>query len=116
MPKPHRNWTTTVLLLAFAVAGVGCVSQSPDQVSDSELAVYQADNVKGCKVEGLRKGAKPENVDAFCNCMIAVLKTDMSHADWQLAAMYWRQGKSEKERKVVFAHVERVKTCKTLEN
>jgi hypothetical protein len=117
MSMSNRIKALRVLVLAFAVAGTGCsVPKSPDQVSDFEIGVYQSGVVHGCKTGGERRGGKPENVEAFCNCMIDVLKTDISHSDWQLAYMYARQGNSDGEKKVMFAHMDRVKTCKALEH
>jgi hypothetical protein len=113
----HRVKTLRTLLLVFAVAGAGCgVPQSPNQVSDIEIGVYQAGVLHGCKTGGLNRGGKPENVELFCNCMIDVLKTDVSHSDWQLAYMYARQGNHDGEKKVMFAHMDKVRTCKTLEH
>jgi hypothetical protein len=106
---------TTILLSIFAIASSGCAPQSPTDVTDMQIALYQKNILQGCQKGGRQRGGDPRNVDAFCDCVVETMKVRVSHVDWQRAYVAATHERHEQEQAIFAPSMDSLQTCKAKE-
>ncbi len=82
-------------------------------VTDAQVAFYQLGIETGCKDTGRSKGDPTEKVDAFCSCVMRVLKDDVTFAEWQQAYFYSIKRQGREEMRVMGPHMSKTQTCRS---
>ena len=67
--------------------------------------------VKGCKDGGRQRGDPAQHVDAFCDCMIEVLRGSLRVEEWQRATFFGMRRNEHEEQQVLMPHLPKVKAC-----
>jgi len=98
--------------LAASHAAVTFGQNEPSEVTDKEIARYQATARDGCVQAGLSRGDPKERVEAFCGCMLDTLMKSMSRSDWQQAYFYSLKQQADDERRVVTPHLAKLDACR----
>ena len=102
---------------AFACAlshvAVAFAQKDPSEVTDKEIARYQATAKEGCVQAGLSRGDPQDRVEAFCGCMLDTLLKSMSRSEWQQAYFYSLKAQSDDERRVVAPHLPKLDACRS---
>jgi|GEM_PF-2492238 len=101
-----------LLLLTTLISNTAFAWESPNDVTELEVSFYQLGMERGCKDAGRRKGDAVEQVDSFCNCMISILKEDITYPEWQQASFFASNKKSSEERKIIGSHMGKVQGCR----
>jgi len=102
------------LLLLCLLAGTAH-AQAPKTAADvtlSQITLYQTGIESGCKDSGLKNGGNEKNVGAFCDCVINVLKADVSDDEWRRALVFSAGGNYQEEAKILDAHLEKTRSCR----
>jgi hypothetical protein len=61
----------------------GLPRSSPEKVTDEDITIYQNGMERGCKDAGRRKGNDPASGERLCGCVMAFLKANLTHEQWQ---------------------------------
>ena len=99
--------------LYLAVLGWQCTfaQDTPTEVTDEQIASYQQGIETGCRGAGLRKGDPLDRVDAFCTCVMKVLRSELTPAEWRQAYFHAARHEEKEERAVMAPHLQSVATC-----
>jgi hypothetical protein len=103
---------TTVLILAALAASPVFAQDAARDVSPAQIAFYQAGMVSGCKDAGQRSGDSADQVEAFCGCMVQVLKTELTQDEWQQAYRYSLNHQNKEEMQLLGRHLQSVQSCR----
>jgi hypothetical protein len=98
------------VLAAMHAAAVHAQNE-PSEVTDKEIARYQASARDACMQPGLARGDPQEKVEAFCSCMLEMLNKRMSRSEWQQAYFYSLKNQPDDERRVVAPHLSNLDAC-----
>ena len=101
-----------MLPTALLLVNTAFAQEIPEEVTESQVAVYQRGMDMGCKDAGRRRGDPAEKVDAFCNCVAGVLKENVTQSEWQQAYFYFRKRQEREEMRALSAHTAKIRTCK----
>jgi hypothetical protein len=85
----------------------------PSEVTDEQIAFYQRGIETGCKDSGQRHGDPAEKVSAFCECVIKVLKTSLTRAEWQQAFFSSFRRDPLGEQRVMAPHMQKIGVCRS---
>ena len=106
-----------ILICAFSVIlslGSPAVraQASPDQVTTEQIATYQAGVERGCKSKGRRDGEVPAKVDEICNCVVEVLRSNVTREQWQQLYFLSVSGRDREEAEVLAPHARQFRSCR----
>jgi len=108
-----RLGTVAAFACALSHATVTFAQKEPSDVTDKEIARYQALAKDGCVQAGLSRGDPQDRVEAFCGCMLDTLLKSMSRSEWQQAYFYSLKEQSDDERRVVTPHLSKLDACRS---
>lgn len=106
-----RTTASILAMLATLASGAAFAQESAGDVDASHIAVYQMAMESGCKDAGHRSGDSDARVDAFCGCMVQVLKTELTPAEWQQAYRYSATHRNKEEMQVFGPHLQKIQSC-----
>jgi len=107
--------TTPRFLLTIAICLATSsthAQESPTEVTDAQISLYQMGLELACKNSGRRRGDPPEKVEVFCSCASKTLKQNATRAEWQNAYFFNRKRLSREEKEALAAHLPQVESCK----
>ncbi|MCJ0763507.1 hypothetical protein [Variovorax terrae] len=100
------------LLLILVISFNVLAQDTVNDVTDSQIDSYQRGMESGCKSQGLGKGDASEKVDAVCDCILKVLKAEMSRSEWQRAYFSSRTRNDREEIRTLAPHIKKTELCR----
>jgi len=94
-----------------AAAALG--QDSPAAVSVEQVKAYQVGLEAGCRRVGRSRGDAPEKIDAYCGCVLRVLRENASTAQWQQAAFAEMRRQPREEALALSEHTLKFQACRT---
>jgi len=86
--------------------------RTPAEVTLSQITLYQTGIELGCKDSGRKNGDSVQKVTAFCDCVIQVLKEDVTEDEWRRAFVFAAGGKFQDEARILDAHIGKTRSCR----
>lgn len=91
-----------VAAAVFSTASAGGLPRSsPDKVTDEDIAIHQDGIEKGCTDAGRRSGGDRASAERLCGCVMAFLKANLTHEQWQQAVFAGQHHDDNGEAKIL---------------
>ena len=102
-----------LLLSLWTFAASEVVAQEKAiEVTEAEVAFYQLGIETGCKDAGRRRGDPAEQVEGFCNCLMSLLKAELTFEEWQQASLFSRNRQEREEMEILRPHMAGIQECR----
>ena len=106
-----RNLLSGACAVAAAVASLA--QEVASEVSTEHVKSYQLGLEAGCKRVGRNRGEEPEKADAYCGCVMRVLRENATPSQWRQAAFAEMKRQPREEALALSEHTLKFQACRT---
>jgi hypothetical protein len=96
----------------FLFAFPAIAQESPNEVTEQQVAIYKSGMDRGCRDSGRRRGDRPARTDAFCSCVARTLDEQMKFEQWQQAYFFSVRRLHREEERIVDSVLPKLKHCR----